>query len=88
MGDVVSRKDITAAGQTYKCAGVVKVHYGKDGKVRSADIEYKVPGESKFRVSTGPVPKLVLTVPVEEQTMDEPVSLKGGEYQQQQKEAC
>ncbi len=45
-GDIVLRKDETAAGQTYKYAKVVKVHAGTDGKVRAADIEYKLPGES------------------------------------------
>ncbi len=35
-------------------------------------MEYKVPGESKFCVTTRPIHKLVLVVPVEEQTMEEP----------------
>ncbi len=42
-----------------------------DGKVRSADVEYKVPRESRFHVTTKPIHKLVLVVPVEEQTMEE-----------------
>ncbi len=42
---------------------------GSDRKVRSADIEYKIPGESRFRVTTRPIHKLLLVVPVEEQTM-------------------
>jgi hypothetical protein len=41
-----------------------------DGKVRSADVG-KVPGESRFRVTTKPIHKLVLVVPVEEQTTEE-----------------
>jgi hypothetical protein len=49
----------------------VNVHLGTDGKVRAADVQYKVPGESKFRVSTRPIHKLVLVVPVEEQMMEE-----------------
>ncbi len=69
--DVVLKKDETAAGQTYKYARIIKVHVGSDGKVRAADIEYKVPGESKFRSITRPIHKLVLVVPVEEQTMEE-----------------
>jgi hypothetical protein len=48
VGDVVLKKDEMAAGQTYKYARVTKVHVGMDGKVRAADIEYKVPG--------GPIP--------------------------------
>ncbi len=61
------RKDETAAGQTYKYAKVVRVHISADGKVRAADIEYKLPGESVFRTTTRPIHKLVLVVPVEEQ---------------------
>jgi hypothetical protein len=67
VGDIVLRKDETAAGQTYKYAKVVKVHVGSDGKVRAADIEYKLPGESVFRMTTRPIHKLVLIVPMEEQ---------------------
>ncbi len=66
-GDIVLRKDETAAGQTYKYAKVVKVHTSTDGKVRAADIEYKLPGESVFRMTTRPIHKLVLIIPVEEQ---------------------
>jgi hypothetical protein len=36
-------------------------------EVRAADIEYKLPGESVFRITTRPIHKLVLVVPVEEQ---------------------
>ncbi len=67
MGDIVLRKDETAAGQTYKYAKVVKVHTSTDGKVRAADIEYKLPGESVFRMTTRPIHKLVLIIPIEEQ---------------------
>jgi hypothetical protein len=67
VGDVVLRKDETAAGQTYKYARVIRVHTSADGKVRAADIEYKLPGESVFRKTTRPIHKLVLVVPVEEQ---------------------
>jgi hypothetical protein len=67
VGDIVLRKDETAAGQTYKYAKVTRVHTSADGKVRAADIEYKLPGESVFRMTTRPIHKLVLVVPVEEQ---------------------
>jgi hypothetical protein len=66
-GDIVLRKDETAAGQTYKYAKVTKVHTSSDGKVRAADIEYKLPGESVFRTTTRPIHKLVLIIPIEEQ---------------------
>jgi hypothetical protein len=36
---------------------------------------YKIPGESKFHVTTRPIHKLVLVVLVEEQTMEEPEDL-------------
>ncbi len=48
MGDVILRKDETAAGQTYKYARIVGVHVGVDEKVRSAKVEYRIPGEAKF----------------------------------------
>ncbi len=51
----------------YKYAKVVRVHVSTDGKVRAADIEYKLPGESVFRMTTRPIHKLVLIIPVEEQ---------------------
>jgi hypothetical protein len=69
VGDIVLRKDETAAGQTYKYAKVTRVHASADGKVRAADIEYKLPGESVFRMTTRPIHKLVLVVPVEEQAI-------------------
>ncbi len=67
VGDIVLRKDETAAGQTYKYAEVIKVHASSDDRVRAADIEYKLPGESVFRTTTRPIHKLVLVIPVEEQ---------------------
>ncbi len=67
MGDIVLRKDETAAGQTYKYARVIKVHVGTDGKVRAADIDYKIPGEARFRTITQPIHNMVLVIPVEEQ---------------------
>ncbi len=72
VGDIVPRKDVTATGKTYKYARIIGVHVGLDGKVRLADVEYKVPGESKFRMATRLIHKLVLVVPVEEQTMEDP----------------
>ncbi len=77
VGDVVLRKDETAAGQTYKYAKVTRVHTSTDGKVRAADIEYKLPGESVFRTTTRPIHKLVLVVPIEEQASA--VDRMGGE---------
>jgi hypothetical protein len=84
VGDIVLRKDETAAGQTYKYAKVIKVHTSTDDKVRAADIEYKLPGESVFRTTTRPIHKLVLVIPVEEQRVaadqgKEPPALKRAE---------
>ncbi len=67
VGDIVLRKDETAAGQTYKHARVIKVHVGTDGRVRSADIEYRLPGETVYHTTTRPIHKLVMIIPVEEQ---------------------
>jgi hypothetical protein len=97
VGDIVLRKDETAAGQTYKYAKVIKVHTSADGKVRAADIEYKLPGESVFRRTTRPIHKLVLVVPVEEQAAggqgeegaagaEQPASLAVGEPRPVQQE--
>jgi hypothetical protein len=69
VGDIVLRKDETAAGQTYKYAKVTKVHVSADGRVRAADIEYKLPGEGSFRTTTRPIHKLVMVLPVEEQAV-------------------
>jgi hypothetical protein len=52
VGDIVLRKDETVAGQTYKYARVTKVHVSSDGRVRAADVEYKLPGESVYRTTT------------------------------------
>jgi hypothetical protein len=70
VGDIVLRKDETATGQTYKYARVIKVHVGTDGRVRSADIEYRLPGEMRYRTTTRPIHKLVLIIPMEEQTVE------------------
>jgi hypothetical protein len=70
VGDIMLRKDETAAGQSYKYAKVVKVHASTDGKIRAADVEYKLPGESVFRTTTRPIHKLVLVVPIEEQGLE------------------
>jgi hypothetical protein len=65
--DIVLRKDETAAGQTYKSARVIKVHVSTDGRVRAADVEYKLSGETVYRMTTRPIHKLVMVLPVEEQ---------------------
>jgi hypothetical protein len=44
---------------------------GMDGMVHSADAEYKFHKESKFRITTRPMHKLILVVPVDEQTFKE-----------------
>jgi hypothetical protein len=67
VGDIVLRKDETAVGQTYKYARVTKVHVSTDGRVRAADVEYKLPGETVYRTTTRPIHKLVMVLSVEEQ---------------------
>ncbi len=52
VGDVMHRRDETAAVQTPKYARVVKVNNGTDVMVvRYVDIEYKLPGEENFIVT-------------------------------------
>jgi hypothetical protein len=67
VGDIMLRKDETGAGQTYKYARVSKVHVSSYGRIRAADVEYKLPGELVYRTTTGPIHKLVMVLPVEEQ---------------------
>ncbi len=55
VGDVVLSRDETAAGQSRKYAQVLKVHTGTDGMICSANLEYKLPGENKFRVTNQPI---------------------------------
>jgi hypothetical protein len=98
VGDIVLRKDETAAGQTYKYARVTKVHISTDGRVRAADVEYKLPGEVVFRTTTRPIHKLVMVLPVEEQAAasgqeregvtrpEEPAPLATGEQEPPQAE--
>jgi hypothetical protein len=69
VGDIVLRKDETAAGQTYKYARVTKVHVSTDGRVRAADVEYKLPRETVYRTTTRPIHKLVMVLPVELQAV-------------------
>jgi hypothetical protein len=66
VGDIVLRKDETAAGQANKYARVTKVHVSTDGRVRAVYVEYKFPGETVYRMTTRPIHKLVMVLPVEE----------------------
>jgi hypothetical protein len=43
------------------------VHVSTDGRVRAADVEYKLPGETVYRTTTRSIHKLVMVLPVEEQ---------------------
>ncbi len=45
------------------------MHAGTDGRVRATDIEYRLPGEAGFRMTTRPIHKLVMVLPVEEQAV-------------------
>jgi hypothetical protein len=61
---------------------VTKVLAGLDLRVRSADIEYRAPGESKFRITTKLIHKLVL-IPVEEQTLEEEYKARECEHEKE-----
>jgi hypothetical protein len=56
--------------RTHKYARVTKVYAGLEDRVCSADVDYKVTGESKFRTTTRLIHKLVLIIPVDEQTLE------------------
>ncbi len=62
---------------------VTKVLAGLDLRVRSADIEYRAPGESKFRITTKLINKLVLIIPVEEQTLEEEYKARECEHEKE-----
>ena len=67
-GDVVLMKNETAVSKMYRLARVYKVFPSEsDSLVRKALIQYKNPGERKFRFSERPVQGLVLLMPIEEQ---------------------
>lgn len=73
-GDVVLRSNEITAGQSHRyTTRVVKVHTGTYGMVQSANVEYKLPGEFKFRTTTRPIHKLILIVLVEEQTFNKEI---------------
>jgi hypothetical protein len=72
----LERTKLLPARHMYKYARIIGIHVGSDGKVRSADMEYKVPGKSKFRVTTRLIHKLVMVVPMEEQMMGGPENLE------------
>jgi hypothetical protein len=61
----------------------IKVYVSSDNKVRAADVEYKLPGQSVFRTTTRPIHKLVLVIPVEEQgpAVDQAKGVRSGPSQ-------
>jgi hypothetical protein len=61
--DTVLRKDGTATG---KYARVITIHEGNVGKVMLADVEHKNPSESRFRMTTHPIHKLIMVDLVKE----------------------
>ncbi len=70
-GDVMPRKVKMGAGQLYKYAWVARIYKESDGKVRLADVEYKIPGKNVFRVTMPPIHKLIMEGPVEEPNIEE-----------------
>jgi hypothetical protein len=72
-GDVVLRKDETAASQTHKYGCVFKVHNGTDRMVWSTDMKYKLLGEEKVQSNNYPTHKKTDHggPTVEEQTFDD-----------------
>ncbi len=64
-GEIVLIKDKTAAGQSYKHTRVNNFREVSDGKVRSVSVKFKNPGESRFRMTTNPIHKLIMLAPIE-----------------------
>jgi hypothetical protein len=50
---------------------VIGIHKESDGKVRSEEVKYKIPGEIGFRITTHSTSKLIMVVPSEEEDMGE-----------------
>jgi hypothetical protein len=44
---------------------VKQIFVGEDGRVRSAEVEYRNASEKVFRTTTRPIQKLVVLVPVD-----------------------
>ena len=65
-------KQETAAAATYRLGLVGEVYPSlSDGRVRRVLVKYKNPGEKGYRVSERHANKLVLVVPVDEQSINE-----------------
>ena len=77
QGDIVLLKQETAAAATYRL-GLIGETYPSlsDGKVRRVLVKYKNPGEKGYRVSERHANKLVLVVPVNEQSINETANAK------------
>ncbi len=71
VDDVVLVKNETAAGVEYQRGRVMEAIPGKDGHVRSVQVEYKNPGEKVFRRTLRPIQKIVVIVPVDYRFEDE-----------------
>jgi hypothetical protein len=70
VGKIMLWKDEMAAVQTYKYARLIKVHKSMEEIVCSADVKYKLPGEERFMMTTRPLHKLIMKVPVKKQKFD------------------
>ena len=72
QGDIVLLKQETAGTTAYHLGLVGEVYPSlSDGKVRQVLVKYKNLGEKSYRVSERHANKLVLIVPVDEQSINE-----------------
>ena len=72
QGDIVLFKQETAATASYRLGLVGEVYPSlSDGKVSRVLVKYKNPGEKGYRVSERHACKLVLVIPVDEQSIIE-----------------
>ena len=72
QGDIVLLKQETAAAASYRLGLVGEVYPSlSDGRVRRVLVKYKNPGEKVCRVLERHANKLVLEVPVDEQSIND-----------------
>ena len=71
VGDICLIRYKSEIRATYQLGRVRDVKLGSDGLVRTVNLEYKLPGEKKFRTVDRPVQGISVIVPIEEQNPDD-----------------
>ena len=71
VGDICLIRYKSEIRATNRLGRVRDVKLGSDGLVRTVNLEYKLPGEKKFRTVDRPVQGISVIVPIEEQNPDD-----------------